>query len=190
MAARRRRYPGGCAGPADVRVVVASRVTIPHLVINGLEPRLDDGVKAGVGTVATTQARQPLPRPDGNYQRAQWRDAESEVASPGSPAGGRLLVHTLGGTGMHTEVTPQRIPVTMYRSPDRLTIAAPMPGVEPEDIRVEGETVAQCCMQHCGRRSRATKTCWSRSGTPARTTVRWTSRPRLMGSWRTSHIAR
>jgi HSP20 family protein len=31
----------------------------------------------------------------------------------------------------------QQIPVKMYRSADRLTIAAPMPGVQPEDILVE-----------------------------------------------------
>ncbi len=31
----------------------------------------------------------------------------------------------------------QSIPVKMYRTPDRLTVAAPMPGVEPEDILVE-----------------------------------------------------
>ncbi len=38
---------------------------------------------------------------------------------------------------MQADITPQHVPVTMYRSPERLTIAAPMPGVEPEDIRVE-----------------------------------------------------
>ena len=31
----------------------------------------------------------------------------------------------------------QRIPVKMYRTPDRLTVAAPMPGIEPEDILVQ-----------------------------------------------------
>lgn len=31
----------------------------------------------------------------------------------------------------------QRIPVKMYRTPDRLMVAAPMPGVEPEDILVD-----------------------------------------------------
>ena len=31
----------------------------------------------------------------------------------------------------------QSIPVKMYRTPDRLTVAAPMPGVEPEDILVD-----------------------------------------------------
>ncbi len=37
------------------------------------------------------------------------------------------------------EETPkiQHIPVKMYRTPDRLTIAAPMPGVQPEDIQVQ-----------------------------------------------------
>ena len=31
----------------------------------------------------------------------------------------------------------QSIPVKMYRTSDRLTVAAPMPGVEPEDILVD-----------------------------------------------------
>ena len=31
----------------------------------------------------------------------------------------------------------QSIPVKMYRTPDRLTVTAPMPGIEPEDILVD-----------------------------------------------------
>ncbi len=31
----------------------------------------------------------------------------------------------------------QSIPVKMYRTPDRLSVTAPMPGVEPEDILVD-----------------------------------------------------
>lgn len=31
----------------------------------------------------------------------------------------------------------QRIPVKVYRTADRLMVAAPMPGLQPEDIRVE-----------------------------------------------------
>jgi HSP20 family protein len=31
----------------------------------------------------------------------------------------------------------QRVPVKMYRSADRLMVAAPMPGMEPEDIFVQ-----------------------------------------------------
>ena len=31
----------------------------------------------------------------------------------------------------------QHIPVKMYRTPDRLMVTAPMPGVEPDDILVE-----------------------------------------------------
>ena len=31
----------------------------------------------------------------------------------------------------------QHIPVKMYRTPDRLTVAAPMPGVQPDDILVQ-----------------------------------------------------
>lgn len=38
---------------------------------------------------------------------------------------------------MQADITPQHVPVTIYRSDDRLTIAAPMPGAEPEDIQVE-----------------------------------------------------
>ncbi|HWO72030.1 MAG TPA: Hsp20/alpha crystallin family protein [Dehalococcoidia bacterium] len=32
--------------------------------------------------------------------------------------------------------TEQRVPVKVYRSNDRLMVAAPMPGLEPQDIRV------------------------------------------------------
>ena len=38
---------------------------------------------------------------------------------------------------MQEEVSPQFIPVKVYRSSERLTIAAPMPGLEPSDIIVE-----------------------------------------------------
>jgi HSP20 family protein len=38
---------------------------------------------------------------------------------------------------MQEQIAPQRIPVKMYRSDDRLMVAAPMPGLEPEDIAVE-----------------------------------------------------
>jgi|DewCreStandDraft_1066081.scaffolds.fasta_scaffold00167_57 HSP20 family protein len=38
---------------------------------------------------------------------------------------------------MQADITPQHVPVTIYRSAERLTIAAPMPGAEPADIRVE-----------------------------------------------------
>ena len=31
----------------------------------------------------------------------------------------------------------QSVPVTMYRTADRLTVAAPMPGLQAEDIAVE-----------------------------------------------------
>jgi HSP20 family protein len=31
----------------------------------------------------------------------------------------------------------QQIPVKMYRTPDRLMVAAPMPGLQPDDILVE-----------------------------------------------------
>lgn len=38
---------------------------------------------------------------------------------------------------MQENVEQQRIPVKVYRAHDRLTVAAPMPGLEPEDIEVE-----------------------------------------------------
>lgn len=38
---------------------------------------------------------------------------------------------------MQEQVDVQQIPVKVYRSPDRLTIAAPMPGLGPEDITIE-----------------------------------------------------
>ena len=31
----------------------------------------------------------------------------------------------------------QRVPVKLYRTPDRLVLAAPMPGLQPEDVAVE-----------------------------------------------------
>lgn len=38
---------------------------------------------------------------------------------------------------MAERVEVQQIPVKMYRTTDRLTVAAPMPGLGPEDITVE-----------------------------------------------------
>jgi HSP20 family protein len=38
---------------------------------------------------------------------------------------------------MEEQVETQQIPVKVYRTPDRLTVAAPMPGLGPEDITVE-----------------------------------------------------
>src|SRR5947209_20159241 len=38
---------------------------------------------------------------------------------------------------MQEEAKIQQIPVKMYRTSDRLMVAAPMPGMEPEDILVE-----------------------------------------------------
>jgi len=35
------------------------------------------------------------------------------------------------------QIENQRVPVRMWRQMDRLTVAAPMPGLEPEDITVE-----------------------------------------------------
>lgn len=41
---------------------------------------------------------------------------------------------------MQEHVAPQSVPVKIYRSEDRLTLAAPTPGLEPEDILVEVTT--------------------------------------------------
>ncbi len=38
---------------------------------------------------------------------------------------------------MAAQLTRQHVPVKVYRTPTRLTVAAPMPGVEPEDITVD-----------------------------------------------------
>lgn len=40
-------------------------------------------------------------------------------------------------TKVHTDATSQETPVKMYRTPQRLTVSAPMPGLEPSDIAVE-----------------------------------------------------
>jgi HSP20 family protein len=34
-------------------------------------------------------------------------------------------------------MTTQSIPIKLYRTPDRITVAAPMPGLGPEDIHVQ-----------------------------------------------------
>ena len=41
---------------------------------------------------------------------------------------------------MHRQVKPQHIPVKVYRSEDRLVIAAPMSGLQAEDVVVEVTT--------------------------------------------------
>ena len=38
---------------------------------------------------------------------------------------------------MQEQIAPQHVPVKVYRTRERLTIAAPMPGMEPADITVE-----------------------------------------------------
>jgi HSP20 family protein len=38
---------------------------------------------------------------------------------------------------MQEGVEVQQVPVKMYRTAERLTVAAPMPGLQPEDITVE-----------------------------------------------------
>ena len=38
---------------------------------------------------------------------------------------------------MQESLKLQHIPIKMYRAPERLTVAAPMPGLQPEDILVQ-----------------------------------------------------
>jgi len=38
---------------------------------------------------------------------------------------------------MHEQAKLQYIPLKVYRTSDRLTVAAPMPGLQPEDVLVE-----------------------------------------------------
>jgi HSP20 family protein len=37
---------------------------------------------------------------------------------------------------MQTQAKIQSVPIKMYRTPDRLTVAAPMPGIQPEDLLI------------------------------------------------------
>jgi HSP20 family protein len=37
---------------------------------------------------------------------------------------------------MQTQTKIQSVPIKMYRTQDRLTIAAPMPGIQPEDLLI------------------------------------------------------
>ncbi len=37
---------------------------------------------------------------------------------------------------MQTQAKIQSIPIKMYRTQDRLTVAAPMPGIQPEDLLI------------------------------------------------------
>lgn len=62
----------------------------------------------------------------------------------------RCLTHQEEKT-MSEQAEPQRVPVKMYESPDRLTVAAPMPGLEPEDIAVEVTPGNQLVLHGSGR---------------------------------------
>src|SRR5436309_15951658 len=48
---------------------------------------------------------------------------------------------------MQEQVKVQQIPVKVYRSPDRLMVAAPMPGLEPEDVLVRVTDDGQLILQ-------------------------------------------
>lgn len=48
---------------------------------------------------------------------------------------------------MADQLAWQQVPVNVYRTASRLTIAAPMPGIEPEDISVEVTSAAKLVIQ-------------------------------------------
>ncbi len=48
---------------------------------------------------------------------------------------------------MQEKAKIQHIPVKIYRTPDRLMIAAPMPGLQPEDILVQVEQNGRLVIQ-------------------------------------------
>jgi HSP20 family protein len=51
--------------------------------------------------------------------------------------GACTVVHSEVRQDMQEVVEVQKVPVKLYRSAERLTVAAPMPGLQPEDITVE-----------------------------------------------------
>ena len=51
----------------------------------------------------------------------------------------------------NNQTPAQRIPIMAYRSEERLTVVAPMPGVEPEDITVEVTNDGRLLIQAAGR---------------------------------------
>ena len=52
---------------------------------------------------------------------------------------------------MNDHAEAQRVPVKLYQSSDRLTVAAPVPGLEPEDITVEITPGSQLVIHGSGR---------------------------------------
>lgn len=59
----------------------------------------------------------------------------------------RFLIAKKRGALMTDQLAWQQVPVNVYRTASRLTIAAPMPGVEPEDISVEVTSAAKLVIQ-------------------------------------------
>jgi len=45
----------------------------------------------------------------------------------------------------------QRVPVKVYKSDDRLMVAAPMPGLEPQDIRVRLDAAGELVIEGAAR---------------------------------------
>jgi HSP20 family protein len=58
---------------------------------------------------------------------------------------------------MQEQAPLQNLPVKVYRTHDHLTVAAPMPGLEPEDILVEvtenGQLILPYILRHTIRES-------------------------------------
>ena len=54
---------------------------------------------------------------------------------------------------MNDDAELQKVPIKVYESSDRLTVAAPMPGLEPEDITIE-VTQANQLLLHGGARGK------------------------------------
>jgi HSP20 family protein len=45
----------------------------------------------------------------------------------------------------------QQVPIKLYRSDRRLTVAAPMPGMEPQDIKIDMNSAGQLTLRSGGR---------------------------------------
>lgn len=59
----------------------------------------------------------------------------------------RFLIAKKEGILMADQLAWQKVPINVYRTASRLTIAAPMPGIEPEDISVGVTSEAKLVIQ-------------------------------------------
>jgi len=83
----------------------------------------------------------------------------------------------------------QRIPVKMFRSLDRLTITAPMAGVQPEDIQVQVREDLHIILQAGLRGTLISKNCSLMNGPLAIITVTWNWKMPLTENMPTSLMA-